>query len=87
MEQGEGGREQKLWRAGEERPLGKLELDRVGEDVVAKFGSDPKTPEIAIISENHNVELVGKRLPLVVVILRQVLWVRQLDGARTHVVR
>ena len=30
-------KKQKLWRAGEERPLGELELDRVGKGVVAKI--------------------------------------------------
>ena len=31
-------KKQKLWRAGEERPLGELELDRVGKGAVAKIG-------------------------------------------------
>ena len=30
-------KKQKLWRAGEERPLGELELSRVGKGVVAKI--------------------------------------------------
>jgi len=79
LEQGEGGREQKLWRAGEERPLGELELDRVGKGVVAKLVADPGLTQKRQILHYHKGEVAGKLFPLVVVALGHILWVYQLD--------
>ena len=59
-----------MWRAGEERPLGELELDRVGEGVVAKLAADPGLPQKRQFCRNfHNGEVAVKLLPLVVVVV------------------